>query len=455
MNKLVKQGFQNDQGRTGNAGADHVRRPAMTRKPHTPDGWGTAVWLVELWLAQQERVDALLERVPTTLTGVERARCQNLFFGVVRWWSRLEAGLAGLAARDPRPRVKATLLVAGFELLQGGKDHTAQIVHHAVERTKALASPAEARLVNAVARKLADRLGAGVADGLAVEFSHPEWLVARWETLFGAAATRQLLEWNQSPAPVYARWRQPVDPAADGGAAVPPDFLKATRWPGYFEVTAGHWDEIKRLAAAGALYIQDPSTRICVELLAPQPGETILDACAAPGGKSLMIADALAGKGRLVALDEPGDRLDRLRENLGRAPKGVEVALMPGDLGRAGPTYFEKFNLPATYDAVLLDAPCSNTGVMRHRVDVKWRLRESDLEQHAAQQFRLLRSAARMVREGGRLVYSTCSVDAAENEDVVNRFTKEQRGWRLERHVVALPWVDGHDGAAAFLLSRR
>jgi 16S rRNA (cytosine967-C5)-methyltransferase len=127
---------------------------------------------------------------------------------------------------------------------------------------------------------------------------------------------------------------------------------------------------------------------------------------------------------------------------------------MPADLRKVGTKFFKNFNLPTIYDAVLLDAPCSNTGVMRHRIDVKWRLRESDIAQHAEQQGALLRSAARLVRDGGRLVYSTCSLEPAENEEVVQRFLRDVRGWTLERHAVAYPWIDGHDGAGAFLLVR-
>jgi 16S rRNA (cytosine967-C5)-methyltransferase len=236
-----------------------------------------------------------------------------------------------------------------------------------------------------------------------------------------------------------------------------PDFLVPTPWTGYFEVKAGHWEEVRRLAAAGALYLQDPSTRMCVELLAPQPGETILDACAAPGGKSLLIADTMKS-GRVVALDEPAPpgkpdiRLLRLKENLARAPHGVTVALVEADLLQVKTVFYRNLNLPESYDAVLLDAPCSNTGVMRHRIDVKWRLQDGDFARHAEQQIALLRAAARLVRSRGRLVYSTCSIDAEENEKVVQRFLQSARHWRLAESRQAFPWVDGHDGAAAFLL---
>ena len=424
----------------------------------TLGGWEAAVGLTERWLARSERVDTLLEGLAVGLTGQERARAQQLFYGVVRWSTRLEAALDGLMARPPRTKVRALLLVAAFELLEGGPDLTAKVIHHAVEKAKTVASAKEAGLVNAVARKMAARLAEGPAD-VATEFAHPEWLVNRWTQQFGAGTTRQLLAWNQQPAPVYARWRTD---------APVPAFLAPTKWAGFYEVKAGKWDEVRRLANEGALYVQDPSTRLCIELLAPQPGEIILDACAAPGGKSLFIADTMK-TGKVVALDEPAKpdkvtgaaktdiRLVRLKENLARAPKGVEVALVEADLRKVNTDFYRNLNLPLSYDAVLLDAPCSNTGVMRHRIDVKWRLQDGDFARHAEQQLELLHAAARLVKSGGRLVYSTCSVDAQENEQVIKAFFDSRAGgpFKLERSVQAYPWVDGHDGAGAFLLIKQ
>ncbi len=423
-------------------------------------GWVAATGLAERWLARSERVDALLEGLPAALTGQERARAQQLFYGVVRWSGRLEAALAGLMARPPRTKVRAVLLLAGFEILDGGEP--AKVIHHAVEKAKTVCSAKEAGLINAVARKMVARLAEKPAD-LATELSHPEWLVARWTQQFGAETTRKLLEWNQKPAPVYVRWR--IEASADAKAMADkpvPDFLAPTQWAGFFEVKAGKWDEIRRLAGEGALYVQDPSTRLCIGLLAPQAGESILDACAAPGGKSLFIADAMKS-GKVVALDEPGEpgkvdlRLVRLRENLSRAPAGVEVALVEADLRKVNTVFYRNLNLPESYDAVLLDAPCSNTGVMRHRIDVKWRLQDGDFARHAEQQLELLHACARLVRPGGRLVYSTCSVDAQENEQVIKAFFDSRAGgpFKLEASVQATPWKDGHDGAGAFLLKRQ
>jgi len=285
------------------------------------------------------------------------------------------------------------------------------------------------------------------ADVLAEYFSHPDWLVKRWLVDFGADATRKLLEWNQQPATVYARWRGPEGEAA-------PDFLKPTQWAGFYEVPSGQWPKVEPLLKAGKIYLQDPGTRLAVELLAPQAGETVLDGCAAPGGKSLLMADAMQ-TGKIVAMDLPGPRIGRLKENLSRA-HGVEVALVQADLLEAPTLALREHKLPESYSAVLIDVPCSNTGVMRHRADVKWRLEPRDFDKHGRQQLALLHAAARLVAPGGRLVYSTCSLDPEENDRVIKAFFDSRAGgpFKLEKSVVSLPWVTGHDGGAAFLLRK-
>ena len=444
--------------------------PGLSKSPSANrfgGAWAAAARLISRWLDRHQRVDELFEALPPGLVGADRARCQHLVFGVVRHFGRLDAELRRLVAHAPRFETRAVLLLAGFELIEGaGEDQaaadglTAKIVHHAVEQAKTLASPAEARLVNAVVRKLAVALAKqpppklAEAAVLAEYFSHPEWLVRRWLTQAGAEPTRRLLEWNQQPATVYARWRGPA-------GSVPPDWFKPTPWPGFHEVPSGRWPDVEQLLKDGKIYLQDPATRLSVELLAPQAGETVLDVCAAPGGKSLLIADTLlrvggAGTGRVVAVDLPGPRIERLKQNLSRA-EGVDVALVQGDVLGGEYRLFDDHRLPTEYSAVLLDVPCSNTGVMRHRVDVKWRLQERDFAQHARQQLSLLHAAARLVAPGGRLVYSTCSIDPEENAQVLKNFFESRAGgpFKLETSVTSLPWETGHDGAGAFLLRRQ
>lgn len=431
--------------------------------PSSSAPWPAAARLIARWLDRRERIDALLDTLPRTMGGPDRARCQHLVLGVVRHFGRIDAALGRLVAHPPRFSTRAVLYVAGFELIEAAADRddgrVAKIVHHAVEQTKGLASPAEARLVNAVVRKLATALGQPAPvlnvspEELGEYFSHPAWLVKSWLAQFGPEATRKLLEWNQSPAPVYARWR------AEGESA--PDFLKPAKWPGFFEIASGRWAEVEPLLKTGKLYLQDPSTRLPVSLLAPQGGENVIDLCAAPGGKSLLIADAMKA-GRLVAVDLPPEegkstaRLDRLKENLSRVPAGINVALVQGDVLGNLTVVLREHRLPESYEAVLLDVPCSNTGVMRHRVDVKWRLQPGDFKKHPQQQLSMLHNAARLVAPNGRLVYSTCSIDAEENEHVVRAFLAGKAGgpFTLERSALSYPWADGHDGAGAFVLRK-
>ena len=173
-------------------------------------GWVAAAGLVERWLARSERVDALLEGLAPSLSAQERARAQHLFYGVVRWASRLESALAGLMTREPRGKVKAVLMIAGFELLEAGDgrpeagtEATAKIVHHAVERAKGVCSPKEAGLVNAVARKLAGRL--------AEKYHRPVILVAL-DSLGTKPPTGSGRSWYAPSRPIRSRW--PARPAA-------------------------------------------------------------------------------------------------------------------------------------------------------------------------------------------------------------------------------------------------
>lgn len=439
--------------------------PGAVTPSGRPTAWPAAVNLLARWLDRRERIDELIDSLPPGLSSAERARCQHLVFGVVRHYGRLEAALSRLVSHPPRFPTRAVLLMAGYELIEAADSPAAdglvaKIVHHAVEQTKAVASKSEAGLVNAVVRKLAAVLAVppppklASAEVLAEYFSHPDWLVKRWLVDFGAEATRKLLEWNQQPATVYARWR------GREGEAVP-DFLKPTKWNGFYEVPSGHWSQVEPLLKSGAIYLQDPGTRLAVELLAPQPGETVLDGCAAPGGKSLLIADLMkppagaAPSGKIVAMDLPGPRIDRLKENLARA-RDVEVALVQADLlANPAPTLFAH-KLPDSFAAVLIDVPCSNSGVMRHRADVKWRLEPRDFEKHGRQQLALLHAAARLVAPGGRLVYSTCSIDPDENERVIKAFFDSRAGgpFKLAGSAVSQPWVTGHDGGSAFLLRK-
>jgi len=195
----------------------------------------------------------------------------------------------------------------------------------------------------------------------------------------------------------------------------------------------------------GLFYVQDPSTLLAVAMLAPQPGQRILDQCAAPGGKTTLIAQRMNNQGQIIARDNQPERLELLRENCARL--GVTCVKTKAPPDPAAGT-------PALYDRILVDVPCSNTGVLRRRVDLRWRLHAGDLERLAFNQLEILRRSAARLKPGGSLVYSTCSLEPEENTGVVQRFLAESPGFGLETERWLLPFRDQVDGAYVASLKR-
>jgi 16S rRNA (cytosine967-C5)-methyltransferase len=201
----------------------------------------------------------------------------------------------------------------------------------------------------------------------------------------------------------------------------------------------------------GHCYVQDPSTVFACRLLDPLPGERILDACAAPGGKTTYIAELMKNRGQIAACDRESERLRVLEENIAKlGAQTVKTFLcdwqrdsIPVAMASAGP-----------FDRILIDAPCSNTGVMRRRVDVRWRLKPADFVHMQKQQLEIIRKVFPLLKPNGVLVYSTCSLEPEENEEVVRRIVAELRVLRPEQEKYSLPFRDGFDGAFVARLIR-
>lgn len=404
-------------------------------KGQAVEDWRAAMGLLVSWEAGEDHLDNLLDRWET-------GRSRWLVMEVFRNWERAERFLRERVQRRMRPRSRALLRMGLAEAWSRRDGGEAAVVHHAVEVARAAGlSRAEQGFVNAVLRRVV-RSGVGGNEGDAVEAAlaeHPAWLRGRWREAFGEAGLRRLVLWNQTLPEVTVR----VGP---GGSV---EGLEPTGFGGYYRVGAGSWGERMRdNLRSGKWTIQDPFTRIPVELLGvgAMPGERILDLCAAPGGKSRQLAEKLSGRGRLWAVDRPGWRLERLRENLMPWKDSVEV--VGGSVEQLEPDA-----LPQA-DAVLLDVPCSNTGVIRRRPDVRLRLREERLEELVRQQGLLLEAASRWVCPGGRLVYSTCSLEAEENDGVVEAFLRRGGEWQLRQWRMSFPPDCGHDGGGAFLLTK-
>lgn len=343
----------------------------------------------------------------------------------------------------PRPETEAFLLIAGFELYDSPQEKHPKIVHNAVEKAKQTLSQSESRLINAVLRKLPDAFAAIQTNDKPSFYSHPNWLVDHWTEQFGGDATESLLRWNQNT---------PNNHVEILVKDVPPE-VTASEWPNFYQLPPGSIpDSIRDLLKEGKAFIKDPSTRIGPNLLAPTSGESVLDLCSAPGGKAFEMARLMEGCGRLLAVDLPGPRIKRLHENLSRLDsESLTTGILESDI-----LELNREQIPEPFDAVMLDAPCSNTGVIQRRTDVKWRLQPEDIERCAHLQSQLLHSAARFVKPGGRLLYSTCSIEASENKDVVENFLASRSGkaFSLKTQSIHYPWRTRHDGAGVSLLIR-
>ncbi len=393
----------------------------------------------------------------------------ELFYGCLRNKLALDFLVRQLAHKMPRPRVAEIVKLGLYQLLFLDRIPPHAAVYETVELAKSRvvdAGPGEVRFVNAALRRVARNRVLAVTSLRAIRdtepwvyYSHPQWLWDRWRARWGNDSAAALCEWNNQPPSVYVRWnslegRAPSRPlreaasATTGRGPVPGGLEPATYHPYCFRVT----DPVSFFASEawsrGAYYVQDPSTLIAVDVLDPQPGESVLDVCAAPGGKTTYIAQKMENRGRIIAADSSSARLGLVAENCKRLGVRI-VATLPCD-----GTRLNRCLRGERFDRVLVDAPCSNTGVMRRRPDLRWRLEEKEIARLAAVQLRLLRAAAEFTKPGGVLVYSTCSLETEENERVVEQFSAAQAECVLETTRSTFPPRDGVDGAFVARLRR-
>ena len=402
-----------------------------------------AVSALRAWAKGHDYAESLIERHAhrRLLSPADRRLLQAILFGVLRHRRLLDHWIGQLREGTLDPETRDVLRVGLCQIL------IMDLAEHAAVNETVEAGKASVRgLVNAVLRRSVTarkRLLDDVAElPPTVAHSHPDWLFNRWKASFGKREALALMAWNNQPAATYFR----VNPLAPPIAApdLPGKPLAAA--PGFYQLDG---PLPTALLAAGSVYIQDPATRHAVELLDPRPGMRVLDACAAPGGKAFLIAAALGSAATLVCTDSNDKRLPRLRDNLERLHAGQAAISVHDWTQPAPPEWHESF------DAILLDVPCSNTGVIRRRVDVRWRLQAPDIAKIALTQRKILDHALPCLKPGGRLVYSTCSLEPEENLGLVEAFLADHPQFQLHSTRQALPFRDHTDGAFAARIDRR
>ncbi len=372
------------------------------------------------------------------LSSPDRGLTQEIFYGTIRNLFLVDE----LIDRLRRGRIKSStqniLRIGLFQIFKSGIAN-----HAAVNETVNLARSHEKGLVNAILRnalRREDEFRAQIETWPWEDrYSHSAFLIEKWQKQYGDEATLALLEWNNKPPRVFGRLNSLAtnQEALNRVRSEIESSLLGNEYPDFFQLDGAPDPEWLK---EGLIYIQDPSTSRACRLLDPKPGESILDACAAPGGKTALLAAMMQNEGSILATDSSRRRLSQTEENLERLGVG-NAKLLQHDWLNSGRQDFESF------DAILLDVPCSNTGVMRRRVDVRWRLQPDEFARQAEIQANLLKNVSPFLKPEGRIIYSTCSLDSAENEAVI-----ESSGLTIESIDRSLPWQNNHDGAFAAVL---
>jgi 16S rRNA (cytosine967-C5)-methyltransferase len=400
------------------------------------------------WRTGQTFADEILARLlrSSNLTAPDRAFATELFYGILRNLSLLDFWIGSLRSEHLDHDARDLLRLGVYQLfLLETPEHAAiyETVELAAARTRSLVN---AVLRNALRRK-EELVGKAAKQDLSVRSSHPQFLIDRWTQNFGAENTAALCEWNNRPAPIYARINR-LKISAEEFLSKHSDAERLPQHENFARLTSVPNDALN----SGHCYIQDPSTAAACVLLDPMPGEKVLDACAAPGGKPGYLAELMKNQGVIMACDRDEGRIRTLQDNLERL--GVEIARFARHDWTSGERLPDAAAI-SPFDRILVDIPCSNTGVMRRRVDLRWRLIPKDFWRMREEQLRILRATIPSLKTGGVLVYSTCSIEPEENEDVVKAITQEFPFLRFVEQVSLLPFRDGFDGAYGAKLIRK
>ncbi|HEY6000343.1 MAG TPA: 16S rRNA (cytosine(967)-C(5))-methyltransferase RsmB [bacterium] len=413
-------------------------------------------------LAAARTLAGLLGERPLPIPGRQGERLEprdarfaaELAHGVVRHLSRVDRAIEGASGKPPE-RISRPALAAArigvYQLIFTPSVPAYAAVSASVELARAL-EPRTAGFVNWLLRRAGPESLApprredfeDAAAWLAALHSFPPWLVRRWIARLGEDETGRLLEAMNEFPPPHVRvnpLRSPVDAARDALAAAGFDTTPGRYAPACLHVGGSGTLTETALFRDGALYLQDESSQLAALALAPRPGERILDACAGVGGKTTQIAELAGNAAAIVALDRDARRLALLGENAARlGARGIEARR--GDLLDEATLAGERF------DAVLLDAPCSALGTIPRHPEVKWAKRAADPRRLAATQLRLLERAAALLPPGGRVVYSTCSTEPEEGEEVIARFVAAHADFAAVDMAAAGPGASGILNAA-------
>jgi 16S rRNA (cytosine967-C5)-methyltransferase len=392
------------------------------------------VALAVLSASESGHVDELLSRElgRSNLSAKDRQLVTELAQGTLRWRGRLDFFLRRWFKGDYRradTRLKNILRLGLYQVLYLDRipDHAA--VDTSVDLAKQLPGAKAASLVNAILRRairerdsLPEPDSRNRLESLSIAMSHPEWLVKRWADRFGWKDTEAFCRVNNSTPDLWVRWN-PLKTDQDSFLAIlhesritaEPSAISPHHVLIHDNLNVAEWKPFRD----GLCTVQDVSAGLPVMLLDPQPGETILDFCAAPGGKATQIEETMGDQGFVIAQDVSPDRIVKVRQNIERLGLS-SICCLVGD----GSTLRGH-----RFDRILLDVPCSGLGVLRSRPDIRWKRSPEDIRFMASIQRTILETAADLAKREAVIVYSTCTTEPEENWEQIDRFLLDHPQW--------------------------
>lgn len=428
-----------------------------------------------LWRVMTEQAFAtnlLVSNLTTKLSSLDRSLTQEIVLGSLRQERYLDYFLEKIGGLKLNKLDKEVLIILrlGFyqiHFLSRIPDYA--VVNDCVNLTKISGKASASRLVNAVLRKLTrlqikEKISCqDPIEEIALNHSHPTWLIKNWVNHYGLSVAQSIAESNNKPNPICFRVNnlkittgQILELLKRNNVVIQPSSLLETA----FCLMEGDSQILLKLAREGKIYLQDVASQLIAHLVTAEKGMRIFDACAAPGGKTTLIASLMENQGLIIAGDLHLARVKLIQQTA----KKLGVSIINSiccDVTKHVP-----INQNILFDRVLVDAPCSGTGTLRHNPEIKWRLFPEKLEELSKLQLEIISNCANLVKSKGRLIYSTCSLEYEENEQVIEKFLSKNKNFRLvkaevpellitkEGFIRTFPYRDNTEGFFAALMEK-
>ena len=385
------------------------------------------------------------------LSDIDRRFVTELVYGTVKTGKSIDWIISKYISRSLKkidPKVMAILRISFFQIFFLDRVPNFAAVNEAVELAKKI-SVGSSKFVNAVLRSALREPNKAkfptndTAESIALSMFHPQWLIERWIKQFGIEDTKAICAVDNSEPPLTLRVNTLRTSRDEILSSLKSQNINAM--PSkladegvVIKGNVGALDDLNILQR-GLCQVQDESSMLVAHELSPKPGEFVIDCCAAPGGKATHIAELMKNSGKIVAIDIHEHKIKQIKSNAKRL--GIKII---------EPLFFDARKISEEFfniaDRVLIDAPCSGLGVLRRKADLRWRKRLDELKELPKLQLEILESASKTIKVNGTLIYSTCTLENAENEEVVNKFLNDHENFKLEHTKILLPHIDGTDG---------